>query len=104
MSRANLKAAFPIASEEIEPFLALVIGRLFARSQKAKADDNGEYEMALNTLWLALDALQKLTICIGTATHADIAIMNHIRDFGRYIESEIGTHPLDMSGWQWSGK
>lgn len=99
---AHLDTAFPIKSEEIEPFAAMFVGRLFARCEEAKATgDEDKYYFALNTLWYGLHGLEKIAIAAVTATHFSIAMNNHVCLIARYIKDEIGVDPMTAPGWKW---
>ena len=86
------ETAYPIASEELEPFAALVIGRLFARCQDAEGDED-KHLWACRDLWFGMQGLNKIAIVTRTATHFSIAIQNHTRDVARYIEKHLGIDP-----------
>jgi hypothetical protein len=92
------KTPYPIASEEIEPTFAMITGRLFARCEAVK-DDRSQLETACMNLWWALDGMNKITIGVGTATHASLAVMNHMRDVGRYIRERLGVDPWEHPMW-----
>jgi hypothetical protein len=91
---------FPIPSEAIEPFAAMLIGRMFARCEAAKEDESAHYH-ALNCLWYALHGLEKISIAVETATHFSIAMNNHILMVSKYIQAEIGIDPMNHPEWKW---
>lgn len=97
----KVETAYPIASEEIEPFAAMFIGRMFARCTEAKAIGQCEYERALGSFWYGLYGLERIAVAARTATHFSIAMNNHIVQIARYIESEIGIDPMTADGWRW---
>lgn len=96
-----MKTPFPIASEEIEPFAALLVGRLFARCEAAK-DDHAKFTGACADLWFGLHGLEKIAIAARTATHFSIAMNNHIQMVARYIKDELRLDPTTAPGWKWN--
>lgn len=97
----QVDTAYPITSEEIEPFAALFIGRMFARCMEAKAKGEAEFESSLNTLWYGLHGLEKIAIAASTATHFTVSMNNHIAMVARFIKAEIGVDPMTAPGWEW---
>ena len=87
-----------IASEEVEPTAALVVGRLYARVQAAP--EGPERESAWASLWWAVNALSSLSVAIGTATHFSVACNNHVAAVARMIENELGIDPFEHPMWQ----
>lgn len=90
---------FPISSEQIEPFAAMLIGRLFARCEHAKANDPDRMHYHCENLWFGIHGLEKIAIAAQTATHFSIAMNNHINFIADYIEREIGIDPVKE--WKW---
>jgi hypothetical protein len=91
----------PIASEEIEPFAALIIGRMYARCEVEKSKGETYHEDALRNFWYTLHGLEKIAVGIRTATHFSIAMNNQIRMVAHYIKSSIGVDPMTAPGWAW---
>lgn len=92
---------FPIKSEEVEPFAAMVVGRLFARCQAAKEKGPTYHEDALMSLWYTLHGLEKIAVGVRTATHFSLAMNNHISMIARHIKSETGIDPDTHPDWKW---
>ena len=96
---------YPIHSEEIEPFAAMWIGRMFGRCQHAKENpvENNPwaYEDALRNLWYGLYGLERISIASQTATHFSVAMNSHIMFISRYIKDELGIDPTTEPGWKW---
>jgi hypothetical protein len=91
----------PIASEEIEPFAAMLVGRLFARCEYAKKSDPDSFEYHCQNLWHGLGGLEKIAIAAHTATHFSIAMNSHIIFVANYIEEALGVDPMKNKGWEW---
>lgn len=96
---------YPIHSEEIEPFAAMWIGRMFARCEHVKenssAYDPYAYYDALHNLWYGLYGLERIAISSKTATHFSVAMNNHIVFISGYIKDELGLDPTTEPGWKW---
>ncbi len=74
------KTAYPITSEMINPFAAMILGRLFARCEEArKTGDRHRMEDACSHLWYAMKGLNKIAIGVETATYFSVAVMNETR-------------------------
>jgi hypothetical protein len=88
-----------IPSEMLEPFAAMLVGRLFARVTEAKeAGDAHAIESAYAALWWGVHGLNKIAIAVSTATHFSIAAANHIRFVAELVRDDLGidvfTHPM----------
>lgn len=101
MSHNRCKTAHPFVSEEIEPIAAKVVGRLFARYDWAKKHAPDEAEGALNSLWWAVNALNSLSVAIGTATHFSIATNNEVIRVAALIRAELDIDPYEAPMWKW---
>jgi hypothetical protein len=101
----NVEKAVPFVSEEIEPFAAKVIGRMWARVEFAKKNGmKSDVYDACNRFWHALGGLEKLAVSIGSATHFSVSMNNHIMGSAKMIEKEIGINPMDKNlgpAWEW---
>ena len=101
----EIETAFPIPSELVEPFAAMIVGRMWARCDEAK-EKHGKasvpHQEALNRFWWALSGLERLAISIQTATHFSIAMNNHISGSAAMIEKELGFNPMysDDANWK----
>ena len=91
--------AYPIPSEAIEPFAAMLTGRMFARCEEAKARNDGSLEGQLMSFWWVLAGLNKISIGVETATHFSIAVMNEQNRLSRYIQHELGIDPFEQPSW-----
>lgn len=83
-------------SEELEPFAAMIMGRLLARVRWAQ-----EYKDSIVTsnycadLWYAAIALNKLSIVTHGAIHFSLAAMNNLTRTANMIEGITGIRPTD---------
>lgn len=93
---------FPIASEEVEPFAAMIVGRMFARCEAAKAKGETYHEDAMRNFWYVLHGLEKIAVGIRTATHYSVAMNGHICAVARYIEEHAKVDPMTAPGWKWT--
>lgn len=94
----DFKNAVPIHSEEIEPFAALLVGRLWKRCEVAKETADGvDLESACLSFWFGLRGLEKIAIAASTATHFSIAMNNEHQRVASYIESVLGVNPIDAN-------
>lgn len=90
-----------ITSEMIEPFAAMLIGRLFARVTAAKENGNpNAIEMAYSQLWWGVHGLENIAVAVSTASHFSIANGNHIRGIARMIEADLGIDPMTHHMWK----
>jgi hypothetical protein len=86
--------AVPIPSEDLEPFAAMLIGRMWARCETAKGLGGYAYEDALDSLWWALTGLDRIATSVESAVHFTLAVQNHMMQVARLIEKETGRNPL----------
>lgn len=93
---------FPIASEEVEPFAAMIIGRMFARCEAAKAQGETYHEDAMRNFWYVLHGLEKIAVGIRTATHYSIGMNTHINFVVQYIKEHAKIDPTTEPGWKWT--
>jgi len=90
-----------IASEELLPCAAMIVGRIFARVTAAKATKNhNALERAYCQLWWAVNSLETLAIAIETATHFSIATSNHITWTREMILADLGIDPETSPMWK----
>lgn len=92
---------YPIMSEEFEPFAMMMIGKMFARAEAVKDDEEARYE-ALRSLWWTMKELNRLTILASTTTYSSIAIMNRMRVTRSLIEAELKIDVDNEPGWKWA--
>ncbi len=83
----------PIRSEMIEPFGAVIIGRLFERCERVKHDPH-QFMHACQSLWMAIEGLTTVAIAIGTAIHFNVAVGNHQSQIADYIRKELNVDPF----------
>lgn len=89
-----------ISSEEMNPFGAMIVGRLFARVTSAKQiGDAILLEHAYAELWYGVKALNRLAIAVKTATHFSIAAGNHLRDVRELCIADTGLDPEKQWAW-----
>lgn len=96
----DIEKAVPFASEEIEPFAAMYIGRMFARCEAARK--TGEPTLLRNaccSMWWGLNGLQHIATAVSTATHFTIALSNHQRQIADYIKEHTGIDAWEAKGW-----
>jgi hypothetical protein len=93
--------AYPICSEECEPFAAMAIGRMWARAQNVKQDAD-LYAEAMRCFWWTIVQLDRLSILFGTATHFSIAMNNHRGQVTQMIKKDFGINPEDEPSWKWT--
>lgn len=90
-----------IASEELLPCAAMIVGRIFSRVTAAKvAEDQIALERAYNQLWWAVNSLNSLSIAIETATHFSIAANNHVGWTREMILTDLGIDPEISPMWK----
>lgn len=94
-----------IVSEEIEPFAAMIMGRLFARCEAVK-DEPHKLETACGALLYAAIGLHKIAIAIRVGVeryndpqglHFSIASMNNLRLARDHVRA-YGFNPETMEG------
>lgn len=96
-----MSTSIPITSEMIEPFAALLIGRLYARVEEAKkSGEQHAIEHAYASLWWGIHGLEKIAVAVGTATHFSIANGNHVCGVARMIQSDLGIDPMTHHMWK----
>lgn len=89
-----------ISSEEMNPFGAMIVGRLFARVTEAKkTGDSLDLEAAYAELWYGVKALNRLSIAVKTATHFSIAAGNHLRQVRELCIADTGLDPEKQWAW-----
>ncbi|TGT64049.1 MULTISPECIES: hypothetical protein [unclassified Mesorhizobium] len=100
ITKAEIQKAVPFISEEVEPFAALYIGKMFARCEKAReaGDETLLYDLCCS-MWWGLNGLQHIATAISTATHFTIALSNHQRQIADYIREHTGVDPWEAKGW-----
>lgn len=80
-------------SEALEPTFQHLIGKWYARSQHMKQTQGAQsaaYVDSLEEWWWGMKSLSRLMIVCPEATHATIALQNHMHEIKRLIEHEIG--------------
>lgn len=96
-----VKTNIDIPSEAIEPFAAMLVGRLFARVTEAKnIGDINAVELAYANLWWGVHGLEKIAIAVSTATHFSIAASNHIRFVAEMVRKDLGVDPFTHPMWK----
>lgn len=96
-----MNTSIPITSEMIEPFAAMLIGRLYARVEEAKKSGNpNAIESAYSHLWWGAHGLEKIAIAAVTATHFSLASSNHICGIARMIQKDLGIDPMTHHMWK----
>ncbi len=93
MSKTETQNLFPAKSESIEPAFAHIIGVMYCRF-KHTIDNEGDVVEAAYDFWSAVEAMNLLTITLGNATHASIAISNHKQTIASMIENATGLDPI----------
>lgn len=101
-----MKTKAPIQSEMIELAMGYIIGRLWRQVEEVKKllENPGEnfthptmIEDACLTLWLAVQAVNRLSFCCTQAhpgaTHFSIAAGNEKGRIATYIEKQLGFNP-----------
>ena len=85
-------------SEELEPFAALVMGRMFARVQWAQEhEDEWGVESECANMWWAAKGLERLAVAIGGsrgAVHFSLASSNNMSACADVIESITEVRPI----------
>ena len=82
-----------VRSEQIEPAMAQIMGKWFAQCEHMKQTHGArslEHVMAVQNWWDGLCAMGRLLGTCSGATHAQMAVTNHMRDSKRFIEQELG--------------
>lgn len=108
-----------IVSEAVEPTAAYLVGRWYAKCEKARKrseelkakEDGGEYLTPHEFLeserfwrecrnfWWGVRALNRVSIACEEAVHFALACGNVMRDVARYIEEHLGINPLTDKEW-----
>ena len=94
-----MKPAF--ASEELEPVMALIMGRFYARVQwEIEHGDQVRVANECDAMWYAAQAIEKIAVACGGyrgAVHFSVASSNNIRMCADVIESITGVRPNEKS-------
>ncbi|RWN60179.1 hypothetical protein [Mesorhizobium sp.] len=100
ITKDDIEKAVPFISEEVEPFAALYIGKMFARCEQArKSGDTSMMHDMCCSMWWGLNGLQHVAVAISTAVHFTIALSNHQRQIAEYIKEHTGIDPWEARGW-----
>lgn len=95
-----------IISEIIIPSFAHILEEHYKRCENVSENDIETIEDKCRGLWLALDAMSKLTSTFGNeGQYASIACINERRKAADYIKSKIGIDPIlekDFAKWRYS--
>jgi hypothetical protein len=108
-----------IVSEAVEPTAAYLVGRWYAKCEKARKrteeltakeesgenltwDEFSEAERFLKecrNFWWGVRALNRVSIACEEAVHFALACGNVMGDVARYIEEHLGIDPLTDKEW-----
>ena len=84
-------------SEELEPTMGLVMGRLYARVQwEMEHGDRFSVARECEVMWYGAQAIEKMAVTCGGdrgATHFSIAASNNVSMCADLIESITGVRP-----------
>lgn len=84
-----------IRSEDIEPTMAYLIARWFAKCEAAKATGNIDKILgACGDLWMGLTGLRKVVVASRDPVHASLALSTHTVRLANYIEAQTGIDPM----------
>src|SRR5580765_2082136 len=90
----------PLASEQVEPTMALIKIHLLSRVEAARAGgDDAVILSECNHLWEAMRAIQMVAICLRSSSdncdclHFSISASNELRETANYIEAVTGIDP-----------
>lgn len=81
-----------IRSEDVEPTMALIIGKLYAQCEDAKGDTN-EFFSRMQNLWFVMRDIDRLSSSLDTP-HFSMAASNHLHQISNYIKDELGIDPI----------
>ena len=81
-----------IRSEDVEPTMALIIGKLHAQCEAAKGDTN-EFFSRVQNFWFVMRDINNLSSSLDTP-HFSIAASNHLQQVAHYIKDELGIDPI----------
>lgn len=84
---------FPLPSEVIEPFAALLIGRMWTRCEYAKTLGPRALETECVKFWWVAEALSAIAIALEGSTHFSMASTNEMRRVSDYIQDAMGVNP-----------
>lgn len=88
----DLPESLKIHSEEIEPSFCRLIGKWYAQTEymkKTYGNHSAAYVDAMQNWWWGMRSLSRLMVACPGATHAAIALSNHMQDIKRMIEQEL---------------
>lgn len=96
-----------ITSEDVEPFAAMLVGRMWARVEEAKGDEHNVYSACMS-FWWAVTGLEKIAIAVRSglphdnvdAIHFSIASSNHMSMAATLIKNLIGEDPTTERAWK----
>ena len=86
-------------SEQLIPTFSVIIQELL---HKCDTDNEHELYSACLNLWLAVDALNKVTCCLTDVTYLNISMSNEMEKIAGYIEYRVGINPItnkDFAKW-----
>jgi hypothetical protein len=81
-----------IRSEDVEPAMAHIIGKLHAQCEHARGDKHLFFDR-LQNFWFVICDINNLSSSLDTP-HFSIAASNHLQQVSRYIEKELGICPI----------
>lgn len=93
-----------IRSEELEPVAQYLIGRWFAKVEKAKLSTgpyrDHEVEHAWANFWHGLHGLQSVSVACEEAVHFGLVMSNTIVKVAGLIKNELGIEPMTHPNWK----
>jgi len=89
--KSDLQELYPAKSEIIVPAFAHMLGVMGIRYMQARA--TGKKDLMIEAaigLWAILELMNLQTVFLSNATHASIAVMNHMQNINRLIHADLG--------------
>jgi hypothetical protein len=98
----DLPKDLQFTSEALEPAFTHMIGKWYAQSQWMKKTyglHSAAYVDSMQNWWWGMRAMSRLMIACPDATHAAVALSNHMQDIKKMIEKELDIEFSFLDGY-----